>query len=183
MKKLLWLTGACVSAMLVASCSSDGCLNNRNSILLAGFYQLGTEAQVYVTKMSVYGIGAPNDSTLLDTTRNAQQVYLPLRSDTTVTSFVFDAGTLRDTLTIDYSSYPYFDGEDCGAMWRYEIHNVTYTRQFIDSVLVTDPLITNIERERMMIFLTVPETTADDSSADEDDVDDETESDETDTEE
>lgn len=157
MRKLLWLNIFLLSMALLASCSGEGCLNNRNSIPLAGFYELGSEEKVYVSHMPVYGVGAPNDSSLLDTTRSAQQIYLPLRGNQTQTSFVFDGGPVKDTLTIDYESYPYYDGEDCGAMWRYLIHNISYTRNFIDSVLVTDPLITNVERERLMIFLTLPE--------------------------
>lgn len=153
MRKLLWYIVALLGVMLVASCSGEGCTNNRNSIPLAGFYQLGTEQQVTVSHMPIYGVGAPNDSSLIDTTRNSQQVYLPLRGNMTQAAFVFDGGPVKDTLTINYESYPYYDGEDCGAMWRYLIHDVIYTRNFIDSVLVTDPLITNIERERLMIFL------------------------------
>lgn len=153
----MWLAAFMFGMMLFASCSGEGCTNNRNSIPLAGFYELDTENKVSVRRMPVYGIGAPNDSSLLDTARNSQQVYLPLRGNRTQTAFVFDGGAIKDTLTINYESYPYFDGEDCGAMWQYLIHNVEYTRNFIDSVLVTDPLINNQERERLMIFLHLPE--------------------------
>ena len=157
MRKLLWLAAFVFGMMLFASCSGEGCINNRNSIPLEGFYELGTENKVSVSHMPVYGIDAPNDSSLLDTARNSQQVYLPLRGNKTQTAFVFDGGPIKDTLTINYESYPYFDGEDCGAMWRYLIHDIEYTRNFIDSVLVTDPLINNQERERLMIFLHLPE--------------------------
>lgn len=151
------ILAALAVAVGVASCSSDGCTNNRNSIPMAGFYDLATGNSVSVQRLKVYGLGAPNDSLLLDTARSEHQLYLPLRGTQTRTAFVFDAGTVYDTLTIDYESYPYFDGEDCGAMWRYLITDVRYNRTLIDSVLVTDPLITNIERERLMIFLSLPE--------------------------
>lgn len=157
MRRLPWIVAAAAGLILIVACSGEGCINNRNSIPLAGFYDLATEQKVSVSRMPVYGIGAPNDSSLLDTVRNSSQVYLPLRGSLTSTAFVFDGGTVKDTLTINYESYPYYDGEDCGAMWRYLIHGVVYTRNFIDSVLVTDPLITNIERERLMIFLHIPD--------------------------
>lgn len=155
MRRLLWYIVALLGVMLIASCSGEGCTNNRNSIPLAGFYELATEQQLTVSHMPIYGVGAPNDSSLIDTLRNSQQVYLPLRGNKTQVAFVFDGGSVKDTLTINYESYPYYDGEDCGAMWRYLIHDVSHTRNFIDSVLVTDPLITNIERERLMIFLRI----------------------------
>lgn len=155
MRKLLWVISLILALAALASCSGEGCTNNRNSIPLAGFYSLPDEQKVTISRMPVYGLGAPNDSSLLDTTRNSQQVYLPLRGNKTQTAFVFDGGPVKDTLTINYESYPYYDGEDCGAMWRYLIHDVRYTRNMIDSVFVTDPLITNIERERLMIFFKV----------------------------
>ncbi|MCM1310475.1 MAG: DUF6452 family protein [Bacteroides sp.] len=156
MKQLWWIVMFVLGLTALASCSGEGCTNNRNSIPLAGFYELDTEQQVSVSRMPIYGVGAPNDSSLVDTARSSQQVYLPLRGNQTQAAFVFDGGPLKDTLTINYESYPYYDGEDCGAMWRYLIHNVSHTNNFIDSILVTDPLITNIERERLMIFLKLP---------------------------
>lgn len=147
----LILSAAC-AAFLIA-CSNEGCLNNRNSIPMAGFYLLEGEQSISVSKLEIYGIGAPGDSLLLDTARSNHQVYLPLRGDLKCAQFAFRSGGVSDTLTINYNSWPYFDGEDCGAMWRYELTSLSYNRTLIDSVLITDPLITNIERERLMIFL------------------------------
>lgn len=142
-----------VAAAALVACSNEGCMNNRNSIPMAGFYLLDGEQSISVSKLEVYGIGSPGDSLLLDTARSNHQIYLPLRGDLDRARFAFASGNLADTLTINYKSWPYFDGEDCGAMWRYELTSVSYNRTLIDSVLITDPLITNIERERLMIFL------------------------------
>lgn len=141
------------AALAIAGCSNEGCMNNRNSIPMAGFYRLENEEALSVSKLEIYGVGAPGDSLLLDTLRSSHQVYLPLRGQLPSVRFAFKAGDMTDTLTINYNSYPYFDGEDCGAMWRYELTSVHYLRTLIDSVLITDPLITNVERERLMIFL------------------------------
>ncbi len=152
----LWLTTsalAAAAALTFAGCSNEGCMNNRNSIPMAGFYRLANEESLSVSRLAIYGVGAPGDSLLLDSVRASHQVYLPLRGQLPSAQFVFKAGDVADTLTITYNSYPYFDGEDCGAMWRYELTSVSYQRTLIDSVLVTDPLITNVERERLMIFL------------------------------
>lgn len=139
--------------MMLAACSNEGCLNNRNSIPMAGFYALNNEQSLSVSGLAIYGIGSPGDSLLLDSTRSNHQVYLPLRGEVPSTSFVFASGPITDTVTLSYNSWPYFDGEDCGAMWRYELTGIKYQRNLIDSILITDSLITNIERERLMIFL------------------------------
>lgn len=151
----VWLIYCLIAgaALLLGGCSNEGCMNNRNSIPMAGFYRLADEEKLSVSKLEIYGVGSPGDSLLLDTARSSNQVYLPLRGMQPSAQFVFKAGNLTDTLTIDYNSYPFFDGEDCGAMWRYELTSVSYLHRLIDSVFVTDPLITNVERERLMIFL------------------------------
>lgn len=159
MNRLLPLIiSVCTAAMLAVSCSSDGCTGNRSAIPLAGFYDLATGRQASIIGVAVYGKDSPGDSLLVDSTRASHQIYLPLRGNLNRTSFVFDADKIYDTLTINYESYPYFDGEDCGAMWRYVITSVEYNHTLIDSVLVTDPDISNIERERLMIFISIPES-------------------------
>ena len=141
------------ATIALAGCSNEGCMNNRNSIPMAGFYSLANEEPLSVSKLAIYGVGAPGDSLLLDTVRSSHQVYLPLRGQLPSVRFAFKSGDLTDTLTINYNSYPFFDGEDCGAMWRYELTSVQYLHTLIDSVFVTDPLISNVERESLMIFL------------------------------
>lgn len=154
---LIFLIPAVALLAAVSSCSSEGCTNNQNSIPMAGFYDSATGDPLTISGLSVSGVGNPNDSLLLDSKHNAHQVYLPFRGSQTQTAFYFSSGDFSDVVTFHYDSYPYFDGEDCGAMWRYVITDVTHTGLIIDSVKVTDPLITNIERERIMIFLTLPE--------------------------
>lgn len=43
-------------------------------------------------------------------------------------------------------------------MYQYRVHRVDYTRHLIDSVAVTDSMVTNIERERFQIYIRVAET-------------------------
>lgn len=152
----LWaiVIAALVGVSVITGCSSEGCENNRNSIPLAGFYDYTTKEALTVSGLSVSGVGAPNDSLLLDPARNSHQVYLPFRGSQSEASFAFKANGFIDIVTFKYESIPYFDGEECGAMWRYRIIDVEYNGLLIDSISVTDSDITNIERERIMIFLT-----------------------------
>ena len=142
---------------IICGCSSMGCDNNRNSIPMAGFYDYKTKESLNVRGMAVSGVGAPNDSLLLDPARSAHQVYLPFRGNKTETSFLFSSGNVADVVTFKYESFPYFDGEECGAMWRYKITEVEFSGELLDSISVVDADITNIERERIMIFLTATE--------------------------
>lgn len=156
MSRLLRFLLHVVAAFALCGCSSDGCTNNQNSIPLAGFYDYATREPLSISGLEVLGVGAPNDSLLMEASETAHQVYLPFRGADASTVFEFRNGQFVDVVTFNYESYPYFAGEDCGAMWRYRITGVECRGFLIDSIAITDSLITNVERERIMFFITAP---------------------------
>lgn len=138
-------------------CNTTGCTDNRNSVPLAKFCSSADEKSLTVDSMTIAGIGAPGDSLLLS--GPGSEVYLPFRSTLPSTSFRFaykqkvlaDAG-IADTVRFTYDAIPHFVSEECGAMYYYRIRSVSYTTFLIDSIGVTDSLITNIERPRIIIY-------------------------------
>lgn len=156
------------SAALVAGCNTTGCTDNQNSVPLAGFYSYATFDPISVPGIEIGGVGAPADSLLLKSSGSQQQVYLPLRAAHDVTKFFIhytqpglDDPALNDTLTFTYTATPYFASEECGAMYHYRISHLGYTRHLIDSVGMTDSLVTNVEREQIRIFFRTVETSPD----------------------
>lgn len=162
-----------VSALLLSlqSCTTSMCTDNRTSIPEAGFYNADTGEAVNVVGVSIGGIGAPNDSLLYDN-QTVQLVYLPLLPDAEVTSFRFhfssddttdpETGevtpdhTHDDIVTFYYSSTPYFDGEECGAILHYLIDRVDFTQGgHIADIVVTDPNVTNEHKEYLRIYFHV----------------------------
>lgn len=165
MGKLLTAVVAPLAAgALLAGCNTSGCTDNRNSLPLAGLYTDKGE-QASFTALSVGGIGAPDDSLLVSPAETVSRVYLPLRSTASSTSFFFSFDispdsiplVVSDTLTLDYTSTPYFNGEECGASYRYNITAMRHTRHIIDSVALTDREVTNVDREIMKIFIRTAE--------------------------
>lgn len=158
-------------AAFLTGCNSSGCLDNRNSLPLAGFYDASTGDAVSVSGLSIGGVGAPGDSLLADAGKNIHSIYLPFRSTQDETTFVFstkaktnvaeepDDMVLSDYVTFRYESIPYFASADCGAMYRYRILAVDHTSLFIDSVGIIDSLITNTDMERIKIYLRHDPTT------------------------
>lgn len=147
-----------MAAVLLASCSEGTCYNNRNSLPKAEFYSAATLEAVSVSGLAVGGVGAPNDSLLLNPTSSSPIVYLPLRPNRGSTEFYFTVSdsiqTLSDTLTISYTTEPYFASAECGAMYRFGITSVSLRGQgVISSVVVTDSLVTNVDATRIKIFL------------------------------
>ncbi len=157
MKKVLHIIPAAILAA-VSGCNTSGCLDNRSAIPLAGIYSSETGEAISVSGVEISGVGAPNDS-VLAASGSIGQVYLPMRSTATTTTWCFhytqeglDASEMNDTVSFGYTSEPYFASEECGAMYIYNITSVRYTTHLMDSVIVTDSLITNTDIERIKIY-------------------------------
>ena len=159
----------CVCCLVLSNCGSNGCVDNRSSIPLAQFYSYDAqETALSVDSISIFGIGQPTDSMLLDSAGAVTQVYLPLRFTQDSTQYVIhyeqqglSSPRYNDTLTFVYRSYPYFVSIDCGAMYNFVIDTCRYTRNILDSVSVTVPEITNKNVESIRIFYTVQTQTPD----------------------
>ncbi len=162
-----------VAGLLVAlaGCNTTGCIDNQSSLPLAGLYSSASGEQVTVSGIEIHGVGAPGDSLLVGATESVSQVYLPMRSASTSVSWCLhyeqpgiDSDADNDTITFYYSSEAYFASEECGAMYRYFIERCAYTTHLVDSVVVTDSLVTNVNLERIRIyFRTAPAQSGDDA--------------------
>ena len=157
MRKSLGYT-ALLAAVITASCSSSGCLDNGSSIPLAGFYSSSSLQQVTLDSLLILGEGAPADSVLLSPGKNSQ-VYLPMNPDADAVTWQLRylyrdlaQWDVTDYITFRYRAFPYFASEACGAMYAYRIIGIDYSRNLIDSVALVDSLITNTDIERIKIF-------------------------------
>ncbi|MBQ0069340.1 MAG: hypothetical protein KBT09_06250, partial [Bacteroidales bacterium] len=82
---------------------------------------------------------------------------LPLRATMNTTQWVVEVAvtngsTVSDTITLDYKSTPYFASAECGAMFSFELNNVTTTHNVIDSVVIRQKNVTNIKTENLRIY-------------------------------
>ena len=141
-------------------CNTSECLGNQSSIPLAGLYSATTEKAISIDSITVYGYDAPNDSMLLKNAQGIKQVYMPLRINTSETKYIFhyDQKAIsgienNDTITLKYTSKPYFDSFECGAMYQFEITEFSYTQHIMDSVAVISKIITNADVETIKIFM------------------------------
>lgn len=141
------------------SCGSNGCLENGSTLPLAGLYSSTTGSAISVDSLKVMGIGAPLDSLLVIPGRGVSSIYMPFRADQESVSWVFSIQTIAlnhpqlfDTITFGYETIPYFASADCGAMYIYRVKRISHTTHLIDSVIVTDSLFTNVDREQIKIY-------------------------------
>ena len=149
-----------VVACTLAGCNNNSCTDNRSSLLLCGFYNNEAKpASITLDSIEMGGVGAPYDSLLLGVADHTSKLYLPLRSRDTSTSFFIhycqkelDYSWLNDTITLRYTSEPYFVSQECGAIYRSHVKEMTYTRHLVDSVALLDSLINNLDVEKMKIM-------------------------------
>lgn len=148
----------------INSCNTNGCLDNQSSIPLAGFYSMSTKKAISIDSLSVFGVGAPGDSSILSSS-TASQVYLPLRNSTKVTQYVFhynqkaiSSTALNDTITINYDAFPFFVSSECGAMYNFNVSSFSFTRHVMDSVAIPTMKFTNKNVETIKIFFRTSES-------------------------
>ena len=161
MTRLTHIATSLLTVLLLGlvACSDNSCYENGSSLPLATLYM--GNSQQDISGLSVMGIGVPGDSLLVNSTA-VDEVYLPLRASTTTTSFALwhtvsidtTNVVVRDTLTIDYKAIPFFESDECGAMYNFDIQQVTHTVHGIDSVVVLNTLITNARTPSMRIYFT-----------------------------
>lgn len=152
MKKATEILLGLTAGLLIAGCNTGGCYDNQSAIPLATFYSSETGKKVSLSILEISGVDAPNDSLLTTEGSPISEVYLPMRSTKTSTSWCLhytqdniSDPSFNDTVSFFYSSEPYFASSECGAMYNYRILRVENTFHLLDSVVVTDSLITNID--------------------------------------
>lgn len=159
---LLWVF---VIGCLLHACNTTGCLENRNSIPLAGFYTSAENPKsMSLDSLQVTGLGVADDTPLSAAGTRISTLYLPMRATQPSTGWVFsykwkylDDPRLNDTIVFEYNSEPRFASEECGVIYDYHIHTMKYTTHLIDSVILTDSLINNIDQERIRIYFRTDE--------------------------
>lgn len=175
--RLLWSLPLAVVAAIAGSawfggCNTQGCTDNHSALPLMGFYSSTTESSIVLDSLAIGGVGAPDDSLLIQSGQSVKSLYLPFRYDESTTSFRFhydykeqglDDPAIDDIVTFSYTSEPYFASEECGAYYIYRITSVDYTTHLIERVEIVDSIINNIDMERIKVFFrTIDPGTPDD---------------------
>ena len=156
---------AVVTLLTLSACISGECLDNKNSLPLAGFYTSSTDPKaISLSGLTVYGYGAPGDSVLLQSGVGVNSLYLPFRIDEPQTTYIFhyeqegiDDERYNDTITFKYEIVPYFVSAACGSIYKYKVESIEHTRHLMDSVVCTAPqnIIDNVAIENLRVYFRV----------------------------
>lgn len=165
MKKLLYLPA--IPALLLlpaASCSSDECLGNSNSLPQAGFFSSRENPQALTLQgLRIRALGVPGDSILDSGSSSIQTAYIPFNLDADHTSYEFaylpptdpDSHQQADTVTFYYTRQPWFVSSACGAVINFNVERIEHTSLRIDSVTCPGRVITNDPGVNINIYFKV----------------------------
>lgn len=152
---------------IVGGCTPE-CLDLKNSIPRAGFYDYDatTETALTLPSVTIYGIGAPGDSALLRNT-SAKLVYLPLRLNVNECRYVihysyggYNDDASNDTVSLAYTPLPQFVSHECGALYFFKLDEVTHTNHLLRNVTHSDT-VKNIDVEYLQFFFHDPTANTD----------------------
>jgi len=109
--------------------------------------------------MTIYGIGAPGDSMLVEGSRNLSEIYLPFNLDSEETRFIVrnDTSGMEDIITFRYKMEPWFVSASCGVIYVFDIEDISSTGNLIDSVVCPDMRIDNRPGANIQIHFRNPD--------------------------
>lgn len=141
----------------VSACTSIDCpLNN---VVYSRFTFYGTtngKTSTVALEDTLTVTAAGTDSILVNKDYGASTLSLPISyyNPTDVLTFLYasTSGQAHDTLWIDKTNYEHFESPDCPTAMFHNIQNVRYTRNFIDTIVVENPVINYNENNNFKIY-------------------------------
>lgn len=153
-KKYIFILLA-VLALLPGCGGETDCPLNTISVARFEFLDSKTHQSVQITNgATVTGIASVNGTLDIDTVFNQAQSYMsvPLSYTDRTTFVIHYTETMRDTIEVMHRNIPYVSDIECPAMMFYEVENMRYTTNALDSVKLVNPQITNEERINFNIY-------------------------------
>ncbi len=139
-------------------CEEDPCSLSSQSLARFDFCDSQTHKAVSLTQgVTVTGIATIADTLHVDTLFNLADSYMSLPlSYTHRTTYVMNYTELmRDTIEVTHRSIPFVSDIECPAMMKYEVQEVKYTTNALDSVKTVNPQITHEETTNFYIYYRV----------------------------
>ena len=135
-----------LAVILLSACSSIDCpLNNQAYVK----YVLKGDVDAIPGILSVSIERADGTDTLvLNQLSYAPDFILPVSYNRPTDVLLFqltgpDDIVYTDTVTLNKTDYPHFESVDCPPSYFHELKGVTWTQEAIDSIIITNPTVTN----------------------------------------
>lgn len=149
------LFSLCLSFCLLQGCGESDCSLSTTSYAHFDFLDSKTHKSVSLTNGAlITGIVSHSDTLLTDTVFNQAKSYMsvPLSYTNQTTYVIHYSETLRDTIRLTHKNIPFVSDIECGSMMFYEVEQVGYTTNVLDSVILVNPEINNEEKKNFNIY-------------------------------
>ena len=155
MKKYIFFFSFLLMA-LMSGCSSEAeCPLSSISLARFNFLDSQTHAGVKLTNgATVTGIAISDGKVEIDTVFNKAESYMsvPLSYTNRTTYVIHYTETMRDTIELTHKNRPFVSDIECPAMIFFEVEDLRYTTNALDSVKLVNPNITNEEKVNFHIY-------------------------------
>jgi hypothetical protein len=140
---------------LLYSCGDDGCVESVIGYGVGTLVKSADSERTEPSSLTVYGIGQKNDSAMIENLKPKSTIDLLLNPNDTVTNFkvlfVFNKDTIADTLKFHYENKDFFINIDCGCTVYHFIESIEHTSNFIKTIEIINPEITNVKTNNFTI--------------------------------
>lgn len=143
---------------LMSACSPDTECRTANNIGMQVVFALdsmrGDTALVSFSRfdsLTVQGVG--NDSVLYDNQKAVSSIFLPLRTDTNLTSYALSAYNRRDTLYISHDNNQVFVSLACGCFVFHTLNSLNNRGGLIDSIEMLNATIENYKQDNVRLYI------------------------------
>jgi hypothetical protein len=137
--------------LLFSSCTPGSCFEDTNASVKAIMYQTASGKIVAPDSVTLYGMGM-DTSKIYKRAASIRKALLPLNDKTGSSTFVMKINGIYDTLTVEYTSFPYLISKECGYTYYHNIEGTLYTRHVIDTVIVRKRTVTTLNEENIHIY-------------------------------
>ena len=145
-----------VTSCLLYGCGGEAeCPLNYVSLARFDFLDSKMHAPVKMTHgATITGTIWMDGTAKTDTVFNQAESYMsvPLSYTDQTTYVIHYSETMRDTIELKHKSLPFVSDIECPAMMFFEVEDVRYTTNALDSVKLVNPKITNEERINFYIY-------------------------------
>ncbi len=139
--------------IVLSSCTPDTvCRQDENVRCVIVFADANTHAALAFDSLTVQGVGS--DSILMYNNKNVSKLSLPLRVDTTATSFVLRSGnTYQETITIYHTPAPYFVSMACGCFVYHTIDTIRTDNIVLTQAEILNTAVQNVPEENIRLLI------------------------------
>ncbi len=145
------------TALLLSSCSSNGCYEGMRVKLYANFYTtnlLGKAIAVQVDSITVKGVGSDS---IIYTNQTLSGFELDLNTNATQTRYLIttqqNGFLFVDTLTVEHQNTPWFQSMECGGRVFSTLKGCKVKGVIFESAVIADSAVINQKSEHVRLFI------------------------------